>query len=553
MKFHKGKPCIWPVLLGRIAVILLMAAQLALFFFMLFYWCAGYKFVSILLNILSFFTVIYVLNAPIKNAYKLTWSLMILAAPLFGGALFLLLHAGKKLPRLPLPPPNPREAEAQRGLRALHPACAMQAAALSRAGYPLYGDTAVTYLPSGKEKFKRLKQALLDAHAYIYLEYFIICQGRLWSELLEILEQKAAEGVEIKLIYDDMGCFLNLPGNFQRRLRRAGIQTAVFSRFRPWPVITQNSRDHRKIAVIDGCVGFTGGINIGDEYINIKKRFDHWKDSAVMLEGGAVRTLTALFLNMWNALTREQLPLPRMEAAHAPGGFAQPCGTEPADTPPTGGQRAKAVHAPGGFAQPCGTEPADTPPTGGRRAKAVHAPGGFVQPYGAEPMDPSLTGEQVYLNLIGKAQRYLYITTPYLIPDEAVLCALKNSARCGVDVRIITPHHPDKWYVYLMAHSYYPELLAAGVRIYEYERGFIHSKCMVSDDVTAAVGTMNLDYRSMYVQYECGCLFHCCDAVTAVRDDILQLLPSCIEMREVPQGRLTPHVQRLLRLFAPLM
>lgn len=497
MKFHKGKPCIWPVLLGRIAVILLMAAQLALFFFMLFYWCAGYKFVSILLNILSFFTVIYVLNAPIKNAYKLTWSLMILAAPLFGGALFLLLHAGKKLPRLPLPPPNPREAEAQRGLRALHPACAMQAAALSRAGYPLYGDTAVTYLPSGKEKFKRLKQALLDAHAYIYLEYFIICQGRLWSELLEILEQKAAEGVEIKLIYDDMGCFLNLPGNFQRRLRRAGIQTAVFSRFRPWPVITQNSRDHRKIAVIDGCVGFTGGINIGDEYINIKKRFDHWKDSAVMLEGGAVRTLTALFLNMWNALTREQLPLPRMEAAHAPGGF--------------------------------------------------------VQPYGAEPMDPSLTGEQVYLNLIGKAQRYLYITTPYLIPDEAVLCALKNSARCGVDVRIITPHHPDKWYVYLMAHSYYPELLAAGVRIYEYERGFIHSKCMVSDDVTAAVGTMNLDYRSMYVQYECGCLFHCCDAVTAVRDDILQLLPSCIEMREVPQGRLTPHVQRLLRLFAPLM
>ena len=303
-------------------------------------------------------------------------------------------------------------------------------------------------------------------------------------------------------MYDDLGSIMTLPVNYDVQLRNAGIQCAVFNPFKPRLNATMNYRDHRKITVIDGNVGFCGGINIADEYINAYEKHGHWKDTGVLLRGDAVWNLTAMFLSLWNF-------------------------TSPTDKPFE--QYRPTIH--------CESD-------------------GYVQPFGDSPLDHINVSEETYMQIINRATRYVYITTPYLILDNEMITALQVAARSGVDVRIVTPHVPDKWLVHQTTQSFYQVLLDAGVRIYEYTPGFVHAKMYVSDDTVAIVGTANMDYRSFYLHFECGVCFFRSSVVQDVRADIEHLLTQCFEIPKdyIRHVRLWKRIVRaFLRLFSPMM
>ena len=324
----------------------------------------------------------------------------------------------------------------------------------------------------------------------------------MWNTVLDILKRKVAQGVKIRVIYDDMGCFFLLPKNYAKHLEKLGIECVVFNPFRPLLSVIQNNRDHRKIAVIDGKVAFTGGINLADEYINGYEKHGHWKDSAVMLTGKAAWGLTVIFLQMWELCTK------RAEDY--------------------------SVYYP---------DIISSPKTG------------YIIPYSDSPLDNENVGEHVYLQIINNAKKYVYINTPYLIIDSSMVSALMLAAKSGVDVRIVTPHKWDKRLVHMTTRSYYRELIDAGVKIYEYTTGFIHSKTFVSDDYAATVGTANLDFRSLYLQFECGVLMYNTPAVMQVKEDFLSTLKICqpITKEDCLCNLITRFFQDILRLIAPLM
>jgi len=337
------------------------------------------------------------------------------------------------------------------------------------------------------------------------MEYFIVGLGIMWDTILEVLKEKAAQGVEVRFIYDDMGCLFRLPIDYQRTLEGYGIKCAVFNRFRPVLSTLQNNRDHRKIAVIDGKVAFTGGINLADEYINVVERFGHWKDAAIMVKGAAAWSLTMIFLQMWS-LTANTV---------------EDCSKY----------------------RPWQDQPCPVPSEG------------YVQPYADSPIDNEHVGEHVYIRIINNAKQYLYITTPYLIVDDAMLSALALAAKSGVDVRVVTPHRWDKQFVHITTRSYYRELIMAGVKVYEYSRGFIHSKTFVSDDKVATVGTTNLDFRSLYLHFECGVWLYNSPSVLAIKNDFMQTLADSqeITLEDCRSNALLRLAQEVLRIFAPLM
>ena len=356
--------------------------------------------------------------------------------------------------------------------------------------------------------FPVLVHELEQAKHFIFIEYFIINDGVMWQTILNILEKKAKEGVDVRLIYDGFGCLTTLPYKYDQEMRRRGIKCEVFNRFRPILNIIQNNRDHRKICVIDGWTGFTGGINLADEYINQRKRFGHWKDTAVMLKGEGVWNMTAMFLYMWGIVTRTDTSLDF--------GNYVPHRWHPNDFPGSG----------------------------------------YVQPFCDSPLDDEIVGENVYLNIINRARNYVYICTPYLIIDNEMMTALCLAAKSGVDVRIITPGIPDKKLIFSVTRSYYARLAAGGVQIYEYTPGFIHAKQFVADDKAAAVGTINLDYRSLYLHFENGCWFCGCQAVQDVRADFEALFPQCENVTPQYSGQRSlalRGVQCVFRLFSPLM
>ena len=340
------------------------------------------------------------------------------------------------------------------------------------------------------------------------MEYFIVERGYMWDSILEILEEKVKEGVEVRVMYDGMCCLMLLPYHYPKVLEAKGIRCKMFSPIKPTLSTYQNNRDHRKIVVIDGHTAFTGGVNLADEYINRKVRFGHWKDTAIMLKGDAVLSFTMMFLQMWNVTERQQDDFSR---------YVLPRGTEVAGA----GDR-----------------------------------GGFVLPYGDSPMDREQVGERVYLDILNQAKNYVHIMTPYLILDDEMENALCYAAKRGIDVTIIMPHIPDKKYAYLLARTYYPELIEAGVKIYEYTPGFVHAKVFVSDDEKAVVGTINLDFRSLYLHFECASYIYRNPVVLAVEQDYQDTLKTCalITMENCKNyswgGK---KLGRLMRLVAPLM
>lgn len=463
--------------------------------------------------LLSLLLTLRIINNKSNPAFKIAWLIPILLFPVLGGLVYLVFgsdRTGKyirnKMGRIEKEMQDGiSKANERSGIEKMPPDVVNQSHYISNSAHcPPYKNTTVEYLPMGEVKFERMVQELKKAKRYIFMEYFIIQEGTMWNTILDVLEEKAKEGVDVRVIYDDMGCILTLPTGYEKTLREKGIQCQIFNPFIPILSSHFNTRDHRKICVIDGNVGFTGGINLADEYINGYEKHGHWKDTAILLKGEAVFSLTTMFLSMWDYLIKKE---GEDYAAYYPDSWDE-------------------------NAQ------------------------GIVQPFADNPLDDEAVGETVYLNLINKAKRYVYITTPYLILSNEMVTAMNTAAKSGVDVRIITPHVPDKWYVHAVSRSYYEMLVEAGVKIYEYTPGFVHAKTFVVDDEYAVVGTINLDYRSLYLHFECAAWMYKVSCVTDVRDDFLktQQMSQEITLEECRNISIPRRLGRsVLRVLAPLM
>ncbi|HBI55704.1 MAG TPA: cardiolipin synthase [Firmicutes bacterium] len=497
----------------RVLVSILIVLQLVLLFLFVTTSIKYYDIIRVILSLVSILVVFFIFNKKDKPAYKLSWVFLILVFPIFGGLFYLLFYfqsttrkAKRQMEgivRETQPLLAPRE-DVLPQITQESRECLRQVRYLQEyAGFPVYRHTMTEYLTPGEVKFEVLLRELKKARRYIFLEYFIVEEGLMWNSILDILKEKAKAGVEVRFMYDDMGCMLRLPQHYPRILARYGIKCVAFNKFRPALSTLQNNRDHRKIAVIDGKVAFTGGINLADEYINAYEKHGHWKDTAVVLRGSGVWNLTKMFLQEWGYATGQPLPDFRRYRVHCP----------------------------------------------------VEAPG-FVQPYPDSPLDNFRVAEGVYLQMINRAERYVYITTPYLILDSEFSTALTMAAESGLDVRIVTPHVADKWYVHAVSRSYYTQLLKSGVKIYEYTPGFIHAKMVVSDDSCAVVGTANLDYRSLYLHHECAVIMVDNPIVHTVRDDILDTIAQSqkITLRQMQKRSLfSRFLSAFLRVLAPLM
>lgn len=499
----------------RIQVALLLILQIAFLIWLLYGGVIQSRIVDVLLTVVSFAVALHVVSKRDKGAYKIAWLFIILLFPPAGGIFYLLCHVQRSTRRFR------RDIETIDGkTRQLFLLCGDKLGEFSQAhpqqetsvaylqhyaGFPVFEHTKTRYLTPGEEFFPVLLEELEKAEHYIFFEYFIVQEGKMWNAILDVLKRKAAQGVKVRVMYDDMGCFFLLPKDYRKTLESYGIECAVFNPFRPLLTAMQNNRDHRKITSIDGRVAFTGGANLADEYINGYAKHGYWKDASVMLEGEAAWSFTVMFLQMWELArgVREDV------SAYYPWKDA-----------------------------PCEV-----------------SSDGWVQPYGDSPMDEEHVSEHVYMQLFNRARNYIYINTPYLILDDSMLSALELAAKSGVDVRIVTPHVWDKYLVHMTTRSYYADLLRAGVRVYEFTPGFMHAKTVVCDDEAATVGTVNMDFRSLYLHFECGVRMYESAAVAQVRDDFLKTLEVCHEMTlpECEVGALRSVGRQILRLFAPLM
>ncbi len=502
---------------SRTAVVaLLILLQVAILTFAIWKLSNYFVYVYALFETLSIIVVVWLVGHKDNPSYKLAWTIPILLFPVFGG-LFYLFFGGKKTTVsfrkrmekafVKWAPYLVQDDKIMQELTGYDRSIANQARYLAACStYPLHKNTTTRYLSPGEAKFEALCQELEKAEHYIFMEYFIIGEGVMWGRVLDILRRKAAQGVDVRVMYDDVGCSYTLPPGYHITLRKMGIKCMVFNPFRPVMSVMLNNRDHRKIAVIDGHTGFTGGVNLADEYINEYERFGRWKDAAIMLKGEAVRNLTIMFLQVWNFMT----------------GIEEDYGKYMPHT-----------HHP---------EPFESD--------------GFVLPYGDSPLDDENVGECAYLNIIGRAKDYIYINTPYLIINNELVTALSLAAKSGVDVRIVTPYVADKWFVHMVTQAYYQQLVEAGVKIYEFTPGFIHSKTFVADDEVGVVGTINLDYRSLYLHFECAVWLYRTRSVMEIKEDFLQTLPLCrqISLEDCLNVGLFKRILRgVLRAFAPLM
>ncbi len=429
--------------------------------------------------------VLYLLSSRLDPTAKITWLIVIMLLPVFGALLFWYTqseigHRAVKARLSQLTEQTrdsiPQSEETLAAFTAAAPGPASLARYIRRSGcYPVYGRTAVTYFPLGERKWETLLAELEKAEHFIFLEYFIVDEGLMWGKILEILARKAAAGVDVRVMYDGTCEFTTLPHDYPKRLKKLGIQCKMFAPVSPFVSTHYNYRDHRKILVIDGHTAFNGGVNLADEYINHIQKHGHWKDTAVMLKGEAVKSFTLMFLQMWGIDERD----PAFEKF-----LAYP-------------------------AQPQETA------------------AGYVLPYGDCPLDGYRVGERVYMDILNRSQRYVHIMSPYLILDGEMETALRFAAERGVDVELILPGVPDKKAPYALAKTHYAALLDSGVKIYEYTPGFVHAKVFVCDDREAVVGTINLDYRSLYHHFECATYLYETSSIPEIEADFQATLAKC--------------------------
>ena len=464
-------------------------------------------------RLVSVFVVLYILKSDINPVYKIPWIVLLLALPVFGGVLYIIygrLHFSKKDIMTFVDINNKcKEALALRpsandSLEKEAPLIYPQAKyLLDYALAPTYKNTETTYFPLGDDMFPVMLSELNKAEKFIFMEYFIIEDGLMLNSILDILKEKASRGVDVRFMYDSLGSIAKAPVDIVRDLRNAGIRCFEFNTFRSILDNRYNNRDHRKICVIDGNVGFTGGVNLADEYINVKTVYGHWKDTAIMIKGDAVWSLTNMFLTLWDGINKcdedFRKYLPDID---------------------------------------------------------VKTDNGYVIPYTDFPIDNETVGKSVYLNMINRANRYIYIMTPYLILDNTMATSLCDAAKSGIDVRLITPGIADKKLVNLLTKSYYDKLIEAGVKIYEYTPGFVHAKIFVSDDETAVVGTINLDYRSLAHHFENAIWMYKTDIVADIKKDFLDTQEKC-ERITLEKGMKKSFAKiiflPILRLFSPML
>lgn len=472
--------------------------------------------VSQTFTLLSFLFGIWIVFHKQEPEYVIGWLLLIMVFPLYGAILYLIL--GKKT----ISPSNRKRLNKfvkaftrtsninenktinLKKLEELDSDLSRQSKYISRSAYStLWKNTEANYYPLGDEFLQDFLIELDKAEKFIFIEFFIIGFGEMWTSILEILHKKKDQGVEIRIMYDDFGSFGVIPSNYDVQLRKAGFKAQAFNPIKPSVNIRYNYRDHRKICVIDGNVGFTGGVNLADEYINRDIRFGHWKDNAVKLKGMGVWDLTVLFLSQWNVTVGDN-----------DDDFSK--------------------YAP----------------------TLMGKSDGYVQPFGDNPLDEVAMAETAYLQIINMAKDYVWITTPYLIITRNMINALSVAAQSGVDVRIVVPKIPDKKYVYEVSQSYYLELIKAGVKIFEYTPGFIHSKMFISDDKVSIIGTVNMDYRSFYLHFECGVAFFLSSIIKDVKKDFNNIfeISEPIDYDKASKVLLIKRLYRLVvRLFSPIL
>ena len=452
------------------------------------------RFLVYLFKLISILAALYIINKDDASAYKITWLVLIAAVPFVGGVLYLFLGDKKPSQRLQLAflkqIKNQRIIENNIIEKVEDPFVRGQMNYLHQQRYPTYYGQGVKYFSLGDEAYEPLLEALRNAKKFIFMQFFIVDEGKMLTSVLDILKQKVQEGVEVRFMYDDVGSLTMLPRHYYRQLEKMGIQSVAFNPFVPFLSLAMNNRDHKKIVVVDGKIGFSGGFNLADEYINQRVKYGHWKDSGLMILGEAV-----------NSKNSEE----DYEKYY--------------------------VH------------------------EENKENDGFVVPYGDSPLDDESVGENVYLNMINQSHDYLYITTPYLILDDNLQTALINASKRGVDVRIITPGIPDKKLVFRVTRSYYQTLMKHGIRIYEYTPGFIHAKNFLVDDKCATVGTINLDYRSLYLHFENGIYIYKSKILKDIKEDFLKTEEVCHEvtLEEVITGKFMGWFEAILRVIAPLL
>ncbi len=493
---------------------LLLVFQLALMVVALLWFDENAPLIMFLLGVVEIVMIIYLFNSSMDSSAKLTWLLIVTIFPIMG-ALFLLFtqsNLGHRVERKRVEKqleisdgmvaqPEGVLAEIEHDRSGIDDLCRY----LNNSGcFPLFRNTQVTYFTIGEDKFKAMLEELEKAKDYIFLEYFIIEEGYMWGRILEVLQRKAKEGVEVRVMYDGMCELSNLPAGYCKLLEAQGIRAKVFSRLIPVFSTHYNYRDHRKILIIDGKVAFNGGVNLADEYINRVERFGHWKDTALMMKGPAARSFALMFLQMWNISEEE----PEYEKWLAYGGEED--------------------------------LPSD----------------GYVMPYGDCPLDDDKVGEAVYMDILNRATDYVHIMTPYLILDDELRSSLIFAARRGVDVKLILPGIPDKKMAFSLAKTHYKNLTDAGVRIYEYTPGFVHAKVFVSDDIRAVVGTINLDYRSLYHHFECATYLYQTSCIEDIEKDYQETLAKCRQVTPETIKNETIGYKitgQLAKFIAPLM
>ncbi len=511
----KGQKGIIHAIFSRFGLMLLMMIAQIFILFGIFRWFE--EFLPHILGgtvLFTFIMVICLLNSRMNPTAKITWLIVIMLVPVFGVLLFAYTqsdvgHRALKARMNQIITETkeciPQSGDTMERLTEENQGVAALAHYMHRSGcHPVFENTSVTYFPLGEEKFAQMLKQLEAAEHFIFMEYFIVDEGIMWGQILEILAKKASEGVDVRVMYDGTCEFALLPHDYPKRLRALGIQCKIFAPVSPFVSTHYNYRDHRKILVIDGHTAFNGGVNLADEYINQKKKFGHWKDTAVMLKGEAVQSFTLMFLQMWRIDTAKD------ETQHFLSYLPRP----------------------------------------------VQKANGFVIPYGDCPLDDDKLGERVYMDILNRSLKYVHIMVPYLILDGEMETALKFAAERGVDVVLLLPGIPDKAVPYALAKTHYMSLLESGVKIYEYTPGFVHAKVFVCDGEEAVVGTINLDYRSLYHHFECATYLYRTDCILDIEEDFQKTLTKCRQVtketarHEKLRVKLTGH---LMKAFAPLL
>ncbi len=496
-----------------LAIIFLILQILVVYFSFAFF----YKYIVWIFggtSILSIILILYLINSKTNPSYKIAWIIPILIFPVIGVTVFLFCHFQLSLKYISKKLKNERIKNKKYLLQDTDICSNIESNEVAfnnlskylykTCGYPVYKSEEIKYFKNGEKKLEALLQDLKEAKKYIFIEYFIIGNGYMWDSILEVLKQKAKEGVEIRVMYDGLGSLVTLPYNYEKKLEIYGIKCKPFFPIKLNLSLHQNNRDHRKICIIDGKIGYTGGINLADEYINKKEKYGYWKDTAVRIKGKPVTSFVVMFLEMWNVNSN---------------------GKEDYD---------KYI---------CNT-------TNDLSNK------GYIIPYGDSPLDEHETGKKVYMDILNTANKYVDIITPYLILDDELLSSIIYAANRGVKVRIIMPHIPDKKIVYYLGRSYYKDLISNGVEVYEFEKGFTHAKMFISDDNKAVVGTINLDYRSLYLHFECACYIYKNEVIKEIKEDYDKTISESIKItnEEVCNYNILKKILgRILRLIAPFM